>query len=85
MVISTASRVKALVIYDELESGKIWGYSLDQIGIQVTLAQVTDDILGIWKEIIPDLVLLEDFNFEFEELEVCRKLRKVSPVPILLL
>ncbi len=85
MVTQSSSQFKGLVICDEMESGKIWGYSLEQIGIQVTLVKVNDDILSIWKDILPDLVLLEDFNFESEELEICRQLRKVSPVPILLL
>lgn len=80
-----APQFKGLVISDEMESGKIWGYSLEQIGIQVTLVKVTEDIPGIWRDILPDLVLLEDFNLEAEELEVCRQLRQVSPVPILLL
>jgi DNA-binding response OmpR family regulator len=85
MDIQSTSRIKGLVITDELESGKIWGYSLEQIGIQVTLVKVTEDIPVIWREILPDLVLLEDFNPEIEELEVCRQLRQISPVPILLL
>jgi DNA-binding response OmpR family regulator len=85
MDIQSTSRIKGLVITDELESGKIWGYSLEQIGIQVTLVKVTEDIPGLWKDILPDLVLLEDFNLENEELEICRQLRQVSPVPILLL
>jgi DNA-binding response OmpR family regulator len=78
-------KVKGLVICDEMESGRIWGYSLEQIGIRVTLARVSDDILALWRDVLPDLVLLEDFNLENEELEICRQLRQVSPVPILLL
>jgi len=78
-------RTKALVIYDVAESGNVWGYSLTQIGIDVALIPDESDVIKRWSEELPDLIVLEDFDAEFEELEICRKLRQETPVPILLL
>lgn len=76
---------KALVVYDDLEAGKIWGYSLEQLGLQVALATITEDIPSKWRETLPDLFLFTDFNAKSEELALCRDLRGLTPVPILLL
>jgi DNA-binding response OmpR family regulator len=81
----TSPRPKALVIFDEEEAGNVWGNSLNQIGIDVVTAHTREDAVAIWAEVLPDLVPLEDFNVENEELEICRSLRPESPVPILLL
>jgi DNA-binding response OmpR family regulator len=81
----TTPRSKALVIYDDEESGNIWGYSLKQIGIDVMLISASEDVLKAWSDELPDLIVIEDFNPECDELEICRDLRRESPVPILLL
>jgi two-component system response regulator RegX3 len=81
----TTPRLKALVIFDEPESGKIWGSSLQQIGLEVVLEDSNSDFITTWGNELPDLIIIEDFNKKKEELEICRKLRFETPVPILLL
>lgn len=82
---SYGSQLTALVICDDLESGKIWSKILEQIDLHVHLAKVTEDVIDIWKNILPDMVIFEDFDLNDEELPICQKLRKLTPIPLLLL
>jgi DNA-binding response OmpR family regulator len=64
---------KVLIISDEPVNAKIWGYSLNQLG------------LDVWFEKSPDLIIIEDFNDQVEEIELCKQLRAETIVPILYL
>ena len=79
------AKFTALIVYDEPESGKIWSSVLEQIDLHVHMANITEDIIGTWRDLLPDLVIFEDFNTKIEELSICHKLRKLTPIPILLL
>lgn len=76
---------KVLIISDEPVTAEVWGFSLSQMGLESRLIAISDDILGAWEDELPDLIILEDFNKEDEELAICRQLRAVSVVPILYL
>jgi len=77
--------LKTLLIYDSLESGRIWSFMLEQIGLKVTMANITHNIFDIWQDCLPDVVLFENTNFDMREVDLTRKLRKRSAIPILLL
>jgi DNA-binding response OmpR family regulator len=78
-------KLKILIISDEPATATIWGYSLTQVGLEVTLIALTDAIMETWETEIPDLIIIEDFNEEMGELDVCKMLRDVTAVPILFL
>lgn len=76
---------KVLIISDELTTAEVWGFSLNQVGLNVTLIGIEDPVLETWMEVTPDLIIIEDFNKDVEEIELCRQLRKETAVPILYL
>ena len=76
---------KTLVIYDEAESGLTWSDALKKAGVDATTIQIGRDSMDFWSEMLPDLIVLEDFNGEPEELGLCARLRRQATVPILLL
>ena len=82
---SPRSKAKVLIISDEPEMARIWGYSLNQIGLDVALIGISDQTLQAWSDELPDLILIEDFNTDIEEIELCRQLRAETVVPILYL
>ena len=79
------AKFTVLVVYNEPASGKIWSSVLQQIDLHVHMANITEDIIGTWREVLPDMVIFEDFNTKIEELSICHELRKLTPIPILLL
>jgi DNA-binding response OmpR family regulator len=76
---------RVLIISDEPSTAAIWGFSLNQVGFQVTLIGISDSILEVCMEVLPDLIIIEDFNKEVEEIGLCRQLRRETAVPILYL
>ena len=75
-------KAKILIISDEPITAEVWGYSLNKVGLNVTLIGIEDPVLETWMEISPDLIIIEDFNKDVEEIELCRQLRKETTVPI---
>jgi DNA-binding response OmpR family regulator len=76
---------KILIVSDEPETATAWGFSLDQIGMESRLISTDDPVLSILAEMLPDMIVLEDFNVEVEEIELCRKIRAEVVIPILFL
>jgi DNA-binding response OmpR family regulator len=78
-------KAKVLIISDEPVTAEVWGFSLNKVGLSVTLIGIEEPVLETWMAVSPDLIIIEDFNKEIEELELCRQLRKETAVPILYL
>ena len=78
-------KAQVLIITDEPDSAQVWGFSLSQLGLDVRLINITDPVLEIWSEVLPDLIIFEDFDSDEEEVQVCRDLRAATIVPILFL
>ena len=80
-----AVEAKTLIIYDDAESGLVWSGALKAAGIDATTTHIGRDTLTVWSEVLPDLIVIEDFDGEPEELALCVRLRREATVPILLL
>ena len=78
-------RAKILIISDEPQTAEIWGFSLHQVGLDVTLLAVSDPVMETWAAESPDLIIIEDYNDQVEELPLCRQLREATVVPIIYL
>jgi DNA-binding response OmpR family regulator len=76
---------KILLISDEPVAAKIWEYTLKQAGVDTLLISVNDPVLELWSREMPDLIVVEDFNDEIEELGLCKKLRAAADIPLLML
>lgn len=78
-------RARVLIISDEQLTAEVWSYSLSRLGLDVTLVGITDPIIEKFVETTPDLIIIEDFNKDIEEIELCKRLRGESVAPILYL
>jgi DNA-binding response OmpR family regulator len=79
------SGAKILIVSDEPLTAQDWGYSLAQSGLDIRMISLAEDVMEVWAEETPDLIIIEDFNEQMEEIELCRQLRLVTIVPILFL
>jgi DNA-binding response OmpR family regulator len=77
------TQARVLLLTDEPEMAAIWAYTLSQMQLDVRLLSLSEPVMEIWNSFIPELVIIEDFNEEVEELDMCRQLRAVSIAPIL--
>ena len=82
---TNAVEAKTLIIYDDAESGLAWAGALKAAGIDATTTHIGPDTTTFLSEILPDLIVIEDFDGEPEELALCVRLRREATVPILLL
>lgn len=82
---ATVQKAKVLIISDEPVTANVWGFSLTQAGLDVCLVDLQEDTTEVFERELPDLIIIEDFNDQIEELEICRQLRSVTIVPILYL
>ena len=75
---------KIMVISDDLEIARVWAYSLEQSGWQISLGEMGDSALHVWNETLPDLVVVDSHAWQMEDIEFCRRLRAETIIPILL-
>lgn len=78
-------KAKVLIVSDEPVTARVWGFSLNQVGFETRLIGITEPVMDVWAEELPDLIIIEDFNAEVEELALCQELRGETVVPILYL
>src|SRR5512143_459455 len=77
--------MKILVADDDRELGEILTFALQRAGFDVVKAEDGEQALRLFGESGPALVIL-DYNMpRIDGLEVCRRLRKTSSVPIIML
>ena len=82
---SPQSKATVLLVSDDLESARIWAYSLEQAGLQVCQAGFSEKTLLVWAGEFPDLIVLEDHAARMDALSFCRRMRQEAAVPILIL
>lgn len=80
-----ANRAKVLIVSDDPETARIWSYCLSMVGAEAVVVDYSCPVLQIWAEELPEMILIESINRSNEELELVRKLRLETPVPIILL
>jgi len=76
---------KILVVEDEPTLAQALRYNLEREGYRVLLAFQGQEGLALARTESPDLVILDLILPDVDGLEVCRALRRDSPVPILIL
>ena len=80
----SSTPAKIMVISDDLDIARLWAYSLEQNGLQVSLGEMGEAGLRVWSESLPDLVVVDSHAWQMEDVEFCRKLRRETVVPVLL-
>ena len=76
---------KILVVDDEQSIMNIIAYNLKKEGYDVVCAEDGEMALNIFKKENPDLVILDIMMPKIDGYDVCKQIRKNSPVPIIML
>lgn len=76
---------KILVVDDERPIADILQFNLEREGFQVVLAHSGEEALEVFRREQPHLILLDIMLPKGDGFSVCKELRKVSTVPILML
>ena len=77
--------VRILLVDDELPIQTLLSYPLQKDGYEVVTAADGQEALQRFQEVAPDLVVLDVTMPRMDGLEVCRRLRARSSVPIIML
>ena len=76
---------KILVVDDDANICELLRLYLTKEGYQVTVANDGEEGLEKFNQVKPDMVLLDVMMPKMDGLEVCRRIRRVSSVPILMI
>lgn len=76
---------RILVVDDERTIAKGIKFGLEKEGYEVSVAHDGEEALKLFKEDEPDLIVLDLMLPEVDGFEVCRRIRKSSDVPIVML
>ena len=79
------TRPHILVVDDEPQITRVLRTSLDAQGYEVRVANDGETALEIVKDFIPDLVITDLAMPRMDGIELCRQLRKISQIPIIVL
>lgn len=77
--------MKILVIDDDLKICEVIKLYLEKEGFEVVVAHNGMDGIALFKNEMPDLVILDIMLPKKDGYEVCRELRKISNIPIIML
>jgi DNA-binding response OmpR family regulator len=77
--------VRVLFVDDDLDIQKLVGSILNNEGMQVIFADDGLQAIDVWRQNEVDLVVLDVMMPVLDGFETCRRLRRVSDVPILML
>jgi len=79
------NEMKILVIDDDVKICEVIKLYLEKEGFEVVIAHNGSDGINIFKHEMPDLVILDIMLPKKDGYEVCRELRKISNIPIIML
>ena len=83
--ILTDWQAKVLVVSDDYDSARIWSFILKEKNIDAVILSSPKEVLHVWSELIPDLVVIDMLSSEFDGISLVSQLREQAIVPILLL
>ena len=75
---------KVLIVSDDADCASVWVYNLQQKGLVVLQESSLANVIERWSEEIPDLIVIDVQAGHEHQIEICRKLRANSVIPILL-
>src|SRR5215472_3836337 len=84
-LISMPSRPHIIVVDDEPQITRVLRTTLDAQGYDIRVANDGETALEITKDFAPDLVITDLAMPHMNGIELCRRLREISQVPILVL
>lgn len=79
------ARARVLVVEDEINVGRLVELYLEREGFEVRIATDGEEALTAFREQRPDLVLLDLMLPKVDGWEVCKRLRRLTDVPVIML
>lgn len=76
---------KALIVEDDVNIAELLMLYLEKDGFEVSIAHDGGRGIAMFNEVKPDLVLLDIMMPVMDGIQVCREIRKVSAVPVIML
>ena len=80
-----AAKAKIMIVSNEPEAARIWGFTLVQAGLELKQTDASYDVTETWTNEPQDLVVIEEFHEKGGMLDLCRQFRVMTSVPILYL
>jgi two-component system response regulator RegX3 len=81
---SNIAGARVLLVSDEPESGRIWAFALQQMGLEVVLTNTSRDALEEWAAGGLDLLIIDIHTPRLDGIDLCRRIRAEAVNPILL-
>jgi len=78
-------RARVLLVSDDPETGHIWAYALGEMGLEVALAGSAEEAMTRWADGVFDLILIDVHTPQLDGVDLCRRLRAETVIPILLM
>lgn len=75
---------RVLLVSDEPDSGRIWAFALQQMGLEVILTSRVEDALEAWAMGGFDLLIIDMHTPKLDGIDLCRQIRAEAVNPILL-
>src|SRR5213593_3814553 len=85
MMVTTAEKSRVLVVDDEPQITRVLRTVLTSQGYQVRVAAEGETALSNFNEWRPELVITDLYMPRMDGIELCRRIRAVSAVPIIVL
>ncbi|MEG0145493.1 MAG: response regulator, partial [Clostridia bacterium] len=79
------NKTKILLVDDDPNISQLVNLYLTKEGFDVTIAERGDEALKLFKTAAPNLVLLDVMLPGMDGWQVCREVRKVSNIPVIML
>ena len=76
---------KILVVSDNIESDTLWTFSLQHHNFDVVFQNAFDQAIESWEKEVPDMILIDNHNFNTSVIELIEAFRRETIIPILLL
>lgn len=76
---------KALIVEDDINIAELIQLYLERDGFEVTLAYDGGKAVSLFREVSPDIVLLDLMLPVMDGMQVCKEIRKDSAVPVIML
>ncbi len=78
-------KARIMIVSDDQEVAQIYSFWLERASINANLVKLNDQVDKIRMEVMPDMIIVDSYATQGEDIEVCRRLRQGTIIPILLI
>jgi len=78
-------KAKVMIISDDHETSRVWAFCANLAGADVTSLDFSENVMQVWADETPDVIVVESIYRKNDELDLCQRLHQETPAPIILL